>query len=466
MPNHYYSSSHYHRKPTNKKWTAGSAAAAPQSSQPSNSRKWVRPLHATTAPAPNAVPDAMIQSKPERRPLLKGPTDKFGSKSWRRDASQQHSSNPASRTDVSHNATQKRSWKRTEEVQAKTKELERSSFDSRSNHSQKVDSSREKLPKESDTQGGQRHDFGASAGDSQTLDVGEESKVNNDVKGHDGETKKEESTEDTKKYQWKRIGTNKLVQPHAKEKVNGLRKDSPIDQPETDIQDSSENTKRIPLHEQKDFKRLGRNKLVLQSKDPPERISTGTKPKRKIDNNKTPRNAKRIRITAAKSDDSGEESSSDEGKEKPKDASVLTTFAYCQPTDMKAKRRGRRPASHSLVRVPTNDKTRVCPWFARGMTCTKEACLLRHDVPAEATQPTCHHFLQNGMCLKDKCPFRHVKGSEEPCPQWSKTGYCTVENCPLAHIQHKNKTLTNKSMKSKQPEEPKEDEKLLVFYDD
>ena len=51
----------------------------------------------------------------------------------------------------------------------------------------------------------------------------------------------------------------------------------------------------------------------------------------------------------------------------------------------KRRRRGRRPCpNNSLVRVqPDVAKTPICPTFLRGLPCTEERCLQRHDIPKE-----------------------------------------------------------------------------------
>ncbi|KAL7564776.1 hypothetical protein ACA910_021039 [Epithemia clementina (nom. ined.)] len=308
--------------------------------------------------------------------------------------------------------------------------------------------------------------------------------------------------------QWTRIGSNKLVQSKslmkrmvAKETPDckNTPKESAVNgemNPSSDSINSSkthlthksiENINGVPggsVHHAvtKDgLKRVGHNKLVGVSshlKQMQVTTQVTTQLKRKTDmasRNPNLRYAKRIRIATGTASGTtlkdGDPLSSDETpaetsevqQKGEKDDHVLTTFAYCQPVSSGGKRSHPAIRKRRLVRVPATDTVRICPFFAKGMECTNEACLLRHDVPPEAAQPTCYYFLQqNGMCLKENCPFRHVKsGKTEPCPRFMQTGYCISDNCMLAHVQHKNKTFSasGNSRNAKKSVTP------LVFYD-
>lgn len=235
--------------------------------------------------------------------------------------------------------------------------------------------------------------------------------------------------------------------------------------------------------DRKKYKRIGNNKLNRKLKKPeatpidstPAPSSGGgAKTQRKNDTlNHRPvkrrketvvsqmNSAKRIRLASSTTDISLNgppiPGIPPKGKSVETPDAPLTTFAYCQPT---AKTHPGKPGTRtlSLFRVPATDQTRICPSFARGISCTEEKCFFRHDVPPEAAQPTCFYFSKfNGMCLKEDCPFRHVKGTAEPCPRFMKTGYCTLNNCSLDHFQHKNKTFTAAQLSQKSQD--------LVFYD-
>ena len=296
---------------------------------------------------------------------------------------------------------------------------------------------------------------------------------------------------------WTRLGSHKLVHP------------KPHTAP------AQPNEKQVPSGVsaalQPDLKRRGRHKLIA-----PTHVGTNRGKKKKImthaldtsawKRKKKPRvnaaslkYAKRIRIAASattSNEDEEEtienskqvdqntetlvndgENTAEEDDDTPDSTAVLTTFAYCQPTRSKT---FSHPAlrKRRLIRVPTTDTTRICPMFAKGMKCTKEDCLLRHDVPSEAARPTCYYFVHhNGMCLNENCPFRHVKSSStEPCPRFAQTGYCTLKDCTLPHVYHKNKTFvvnhsnSNNNKTSSKSNDTKgvevETEPPLVFYDD
>ena len=309
---------------------------------------------------------------------------------------------------------------------------------------------------------------------------------------------------------WKKIGLRKCVQSRSRNSPKYLPEKDGDDR---DVDDSGDvnntktpNDKRQHDHprteqqsavpgpgtnhsqQQNGLKKIASNKLVVHREGARPKQESQILRKRKSEIAASDlRYAKRIRIvettpiTTTTTDDCAvsDDSSSpiedqDQSKEVEGSNLVLTTFAYCQPTAIDAgnmygslkrwKKTRLLSSHHSLVRVPTTDSTRICPYFAKGMTCQDEACLLRHDVPAEATMPTCFYFLHhNGMCLKENCPFRHVKtGTTEPCPRFLQTGYCTLANCPLAHVQHKNKTL---AVNTKEKKATAVKERQLVFYD-
>mmetsp|Transcript_21253 Transcript_21253/g.58847 ORF Transcript_21253/g.58847 Transcript_21253/m.58847 type:complete len:456 (+) Transcript_21253:1014-2381(+) len=321
---------------------------------------------------------------------------------------------------------------------------------------------------------------------------------------------------------WKRIGTHQLVQSSQSNQperpsnaVSSVPtdKDNPANPPQhhnhKPLLRSSRPALPLPVNQNhnqnnQDLKRVGRNKLLAVSSDKKEDSKKDALRKRNhhMDKNRMPRNAKRIRVVqpptmttttaaavagqslAPTTTSVQDEEKHDDGDTSHK-AAVLTTFAYCPPTTTgvptarrtrRADRNNNKNNNKSLVRVPTTNTTRICPLFAKGVDCTQPGCLLRHDVPSSAARPTCRHFLNHGSCLRgNDCPFRHVKGTAEPCPRWTATGYCTLEHCPLAHVQHKNKILhvvVGGSAGEKKKKDPMKegtdlkDEKLLVFYDE
>lgn len=107
---------------------------------------------------------------------------------------------------------------------------------------------------------------------------------------------------------------------------------------------------------------------------------------------------------------------------------MLTDFAY-------------KVKPNRLVRVQ-NENTPICQTFLRGLTCTDEHCLKRHDVPMEYARPICHYFQQQGMCFKEDCVFRHVKVNPRAttCPSFTLLGYCENPECTMKHIRNKANT--------------------------
>lgn len=95
------------------------------------------------------------------------------------------------------------------------------------------------------------------------------------------------------------------------------------------------------------------------------------------------------------------------------------------------------PRTMKLIRIAQTSSTPICPF---GSKCLLPMCTKRHDIPIEATKPTCQFFEQNGMCWRGKeCPFRHVKvtqGAGE-CVNFIKYGYCENMNCELRHVKPK-----------------------------
>lgn len=89
---------------------------------------------------------------------------------------------------------------------------------------------------------------------------------------------------------------------------------------------------------------------------------------------------------------------------------------------------------------------------------TAETCNLSHDPTPERT-PLCLHFLNNGRCTREKCPFPHVnvgarygicrdfavlgyceagldcdKKHVRECPDFAENGTCTTKGCKLPHV--------------------------------
>lgn len=90
-----------------------------------------------------------------------------------------------------------------------------------------------------------------------------------------------------------------------------------------------------------------------------------------------------------------------------------------------------------LVKVQIDASiTPVCPHFARGVSCLDPRCRLRHDVSLEASRPFCRYFQHRGQCLREDCPFRHVKVNPNatPCPTFALLGYCDDPRCVLMHL--------------------------------
>lgn len=144
---------------------------------------------------------------------------------------------------------------------------------------------------------------------------------------------------------------------------------------------------------------------------------------------KARRGPKRIKL-AASYDDGGDASGSDQ-EGKPAAEKRLTDFAY----RVTSKPRKRGP-NMGLVRVPPNEaRTKICPTFLRGMPCTNERCLKRHDIDKEFAMPVCMFFQRQGMCLRDECPFRHVKVNPyaTPCPSFGLLGFCDDPECTMMH---------------------------------
>ena len=100
------------------------------------------------------------------------------------------------------------------------------------------------------------------------------------------------------------------------------------------------------------------------------------------------------------------------------------------------------PRTMKLIRIQQSESTPLCP---RGANCTLATCTKRHDVPMEASKPTCQFFEKDGMCWRgNECPFRHVKVSEdaEVCARFQKFGYCEKKDCYLRHIWRKKREKT------------------------
>jgi len=122
----------------------------------------------------------------------------------------------------------------------------------------------------------------------------------------------------------------------------------------------------------------------------------------------------------------------------------LTDFAY---------RQSRGSASGLIRHAPNTSTTPVCPHFLRGVACTNPRCLKRHDVPKEYTVPICLFFQNKGMCLKQDCPFRHVKVNPKAtvCPSFAVLGFCEDKNCIMRHVRentnhhHHHKNNNNKT---------------------
>jgi len=111
-------------------------------------------------------------------------------------------------------------------------------------------------------------------------------------------------------------------------------------------------------------------------------------------------------------------------EESTENSLLLTSYAY------------KEASTRSLVRVNPTSATPVCPSVLRGIPCTDEKCLKRHDVSRDAATPLCIFFQKNGMCHRQNCRFRHVKMSKKAnlCPDFSSKGFCNRPNCRFRHL--------------------------------
>jgi hypothetical protein len=137
---------------------------------------------------------------------------------------------------------------------------------------------------------------------------------------------------------------------------------------------------------------------------------------------------KRIKLgsVVAKSAPSGQLPSAAEGTGN----SGKTYTDYCYRSSSQSRHR-------KLVKVSVNASTTpVCPHFARGVSCLDPKCRLRHDVSLEASRPFCRFFQHRGQCLREDCPFRHVKVNPNAtrCPTFDLLGYCDDPRCALMHL--------------------------------
>ena len=125
-----------------------------------------------------------------------------------------------------------------------------------------------------------------------------------------------------------------------------------------------------------------------------------------------------------------------EGKGRP----LLTDYAYRQKL---INRSTSSASSKGLVRVDPKESDPICQKFLRG-ECYDEKCRKRHDIPKESATPICSFFQRGGMCLRDNCPFLHIKvpSRAEICPQFSLKGFCSNPGCTLKHFRPK--TLSKK----------------------
>jgi hypothetical protein len=110
------------------------------------------------------------------------------------------------------------------------------------------------------------------------------------------------------------------------------------------------------------------------------------------------------------------------------------------------------------------DKIAICWNFLQG-DCpnSAETCNLSHD-PTPQRTPLCLHFLNNGRCTRDNCPFPHAnlgarqgicrdfavlgycesgldcnKQHVRECPDFAETGTCSQKGCKLPHVIRANK---------------------------
>lgn len=129
------------------------------------------------------------------------------------------------------------------------------------------------------------------------------------------------------------------------------------------------------------------------------------------------------------------------GQQKSTEGKKFTDFAYHETSKQIIAGRGRhrngeRRKNMGLKRLQQDtSKIPICPIFLHGKHCTNPTCLKRHDVPKEFSVPICSFFQRQGMCLKDDCPFRHIKVNPlaTPCPSFELLGYCDDKDCTLLH---------------------------------
>lgn len=114
----------------------------------------------------------------------------------------------------------------------------------------------------------------------------------------------------------------------------------------------------------------------------------------------------------------------------PESEQGLTDFAYRETFSREKVGTYRR---NGLVRLATKP---LCPVYRRGDVCDDPHCTRRHDVPPEQATPICLFYQNNGMCLREPCPFRHVQVDPTAgvCTEFSKLGYCTNANCRQWHV--------------------------------
>jgi hypothetical protein len=96
-----------------------------------------------------------------------------------------------------------------------------------------------------------------------------------------------------------------------------------------------------------------------------------------------------------------------------------------------------------------NEYSPICITILRGLPCTDEHCLSRHDIPKEFAIPVCSFFQKNGMCWKQDsgtCPFRHVKvdPKAQDCPMFRCFGYCEDPQCSMSHVRSHRSSGTEK----------------------
>lgn len=84
--------------------------------------------------------------------------------------------------------------------------------------------------------------------------------------------------------------------------------------------------------------------------------------------------------------------------------------------------------------VHDDTKISVCKKYLRGACEDGDKCLLTHAIDP-GKMPVCWHYLR-GICLKDPCPYRHVKVSNKaPVCQDFQKGYCADgDKCLHQHI--------------------------------